>query len=100
MVTAMPPRKPPKTTTMNISLPADLVRFIRERVESGRYSSASEVIRDGLRLLQGAGNGTQREEGFDRARIAAALEGLRKISARQALGDDLTTRDLIDEGRR
>lgn len=92
-------RKPQKTSTMNISLPADLVRFIRERVESGCYSSASEVIRDGLRLLQRSTNGVGPENNADRARISAALDGLRRLAARQTLGEGLTTRDLVDEGR-
>jgi antitoxin ParD1/3/4 len=39
-------------TTLNISLPLQLGQFIEQRVASGRYSSASEVIRAALRLLE------------------------------------------------
>ena len=39
---------------MNISIPPAMERFVRSQVESGRYSSASEVVRDGLRLLEEA----------------------------------------------
>ena len=39
-------------TTLNISLPVQLGQFIEERIASGRYSSASEVIRAALRLLE------------------------------------------------
>ena len=37
---------------MNVSLTPELERFARALVESGRYSSASEVVRTGLRLLE------------------------------------------------
>jgi antitoxin ParD1/3/4 len=37
---------------MNVSLTPELNQFIADKVESGLYSSASEVIREGLRLLK------------------------------------------------
>jgi antitoxin ParD1/3/4 len=37
---------------VNISLTPELERLVNERVKSGRYASASEVIREGLRLLE------------------------------------------------
>ncbi len=37
---------------MNVSLTPQLEAMIHERVESGRYASASEVVREGLRLLE------------------------------------------------
>ena len=37
---------------MNVSLTPELEGMINEKVETGMYSSASEVVRDGLRLLQ------------------------------------------------
>ena len=36
---------------MNVSLTPELERFINQKVQSGKYQTASEVIRDGLRLL-------------------------------------------------
>jgi len=36
---------------MNISLTPELDDFVRQQVETGLYQSASEVVRDGLRLL-------------------------------------------------
>lgn len=38
--------------TQNVNLPDHQSQFIRERVESGRYQNASEVVRAGLRLLE------------------------------------------------
>lgn len=37
---------------MNVSLTPELEQFVQSRVESGRYQTASEVIREGLRLLE------------------------------------------------
>lgn len=37
---------------MNISLTPHLEKMIREKVESGSYNSASEVVREALRLLE------------------------------------------------
>ena len=36
---------------MNVSLTPDLTRRIEDRVETGLYTSASEVVREALRLL-------------------------------------------------
>ncbi|MEI9986459.1 MAG: type II toxin-antitoxin system ParD family antitoxin [Aliidongia sp.] len=38
--------------TMNVSLPAEMVDFVESEVFKGGYASASEVMRDALRLLQ------------------------------------------------
>lgn len=37
---------------MNVSLTPELEQFVTQKVESGMYYSASEVIREGLRLLK------------------------------------------------
>jgi antitoxin ParD1/3/4 len=54
---------------MNVSLSPELERFINKTVEGGYYSSASEVIRAGLRLLK--------EE--EDARHIAHIERLRNL---------------------
>jgi len=41
-------------SSMNVSITPELERFVQELVASGRYHSASEVFRDGLRLLEEA----------------------------------------------
>ncbi len=37
---------------MNVSLTPELEEFVTRKVESGLYQTASEVIREGLRLLR------------------------------------------------
>ena len=49
---------------MNVSLTKEFEDFVRRKVESGCYSSATEVIRAGFRLLE-------REDEFKDTRLAA-----------------------------
>ena len=37
---------------MNVSLTPELEKIVNQKVECGMYNSASEVVREGLRLLQ------------------------------------------------
>lgn len=39
-------------SSLNVSLTPELERFVQARVASGRYQTASEVVREGLRLLE------------------------------------------------
>ena len=42
----------PIRVSLNVSLTPELEQFVESRVASGRYQTASEVIREGLRLLE------------------------------------------------
>jgi antitoxin ParD1/3/4 len=37
---------------MNVSLTPELEKFVYNKVQAGRYNSASEVVREALRLLE------------------------------------------------
>jgi antitoxin ParD1/3/4 len=37
---------------MNVSLTPELEQFVQAKVQTGRYNSASEVVREALRLLE------------------------------------------------
>jgi antitoxin ParD1/3/4 len=50
--------------TRNVSLTAELDRFVATRVKSGRYENASEVVRAALRTLE-------RDEQEQRAKLKA-----------------------------
>jgi len=54
---------------MNVNLTPTLERFVQQKVESGRYNSASEVVREALRLL----------EDHERVRLARLTELRKRI---------------------
>lgn len=66
----------------SFALSEHYVEFIQDQVESGRYGSASEVLREGLRLLE------DREMRIARLR-QAIQEGLDSGPAREWTRDEL-----------
>ena len=61
---------------MKISLSPDLERLIAEKVNSGRYHSADEVVREGLELLEERENETGRRPSNGTANLAEAFESI------------------------
>jgi antitoxin ParD1/3/4 len=65
---------------MNVSLTPELEKFVSDKVASGRYTSASEVVREALRLLE-------REDKSREAQIAECNRELRPASTRSITGN-------------
>lgn len=61
---------------MNVSLTPELEELIHERVRSGRYTSASEVVREALRLLADRDELRQLRLKEIRATVAAGVKSL------------------------
>lgn len=59
---------------MNVSLTEELEELVQKKVESGRYSSASEVIRAGLRLLEQEDELRETRLAAMRARVQEGIE--------------------------
>lgn len=59
---------------MNVSLTPELEEFVQTKVQSGRYNSASEVVREALRLL----------EDLERVRVAQVAEFNNELHRRLA----------------
>lgn len=59
---------------MNVSLTEELEEFVQKKVESGRYTSASEVVRAGLRLLEQEDEAREARLAAMRSEIQAGIE--------------------------
>jgi len=55
---------------MNVSLTPELEKFVADTVATGRYNSASEVVREGLRKLEEEESWRE----YAKAKIARGLE--------------------------
>jgi antitoxin ParD1/3/4 len=62
---------------MNVTLTPEIERLIRDKVQTGRYSSASEVICEALRLLDECDQLTELHKNEIRKKIAAGMASLR-----------------------
>ena len=74
---------------MNVSLTPELERFIEGKVESGLYNNASEVVREGLRLLKESDElrGKLREQierGWLDAQAGRVVDGPQEMAAIKA----------------
>ena len=63
---------------MNVSLTPTLEELVHKKVATGRYNSASEVIREALRLLEERDEMRQMRLGTLRKEIGAGLDQLER----------------------
>jgi antitoxin ParD1/3/4 len=68
-------------TTLNVSLTPELSRFIEGRLHSGKYQTASEVVREALRLLEARDRAPVADVTELRAEIELGLDQLRRGEA-------------------
>ncbi len=78
---------------MNVSLTPELEQFVQSKVESGRYNSASEVVREALRLLED-------HERARAARLAQFNEGLGQRLASLDRGESVDPAEVWTRLRR
>ncbi len=83
--------------SVNISLTPELERLVAEKVASGRYQSASEVVREGLRLLEE--RDMIRRARLDELREQVAV-GLEQAKRGELLDGDQVFAELEEEHRR
>ncbi len=79
---------------MNVSLTSSLRQYVRSKVESGGYESASEVIRESLRALQERDR-TQQELWTDIRRKVAVAK--RQVAEGKIVDGEAAMQEIIDE---
>ncbi len=77
---------------MNVSLTPELEKYVSEKVESGLYHSASEVIREGLRLLKD-------QDALRKVRLHEVRQQIQE-GVNSGESQPLNVEDVIDRGRK
>jgi len=72
---------------MNVSLTPELERLVHLKVQTGRYTSASEVVREALRLMEERDQMQALHKDDIRQKIAAGMASLR--AGHSVDGDDI-----------
>ncbi len=78
--------------TRNVALPKDLEAFVDAKIKSGEYAHASEVVRDGLRMLM-------RDDAAKLAALRDAIaEGIRDARAGRVIPADKAFKMVRESG--
>ena len=77
---------------MNVSLTPELEKYVSEKVESGLYHSASEVIREGLRLLKD-------QDALRKVRLHEVRQQIQE-GMNSGESQPLNVEEVIDRGRK
>jgi antitoxin ParD1/3/4 len=76
--------------TMNVSLSVELASFVEGAITSGDYGTASEVVRDALRLLRREREASQEKLAILRREVEIGVN-----QARAGLLSDKTVADIL-----
>jgi antitoxin ParD1/3/4 len=76
-----------KQTTRNIALTPHFHKFVRDKIDSGRYQTASEVVRESLRIME-------QQEQERREALSGVREKIR-IGYRQIRGGETVDPDEL-----
>ncbi len=80
---------------MNVSLGVQWEQFVNEKVESGRYLTASEVLRDGLRLLEQREKALRSMSPETKEELEEMLEvGIKELDAGKGIPGDVAMKEL------
>jgi antitoxin ParD1/3/4 len=85
-----------RQTTLNVSLTSTLRRYVHTQVKSGRYESASEVVRDSLRALQQREQATTSFWADVRQQVAVARDDV--VAGRVVDGDSAMDEIIAELG--